>query len=119
MISISGFHVHGLSINEIHDNSNIVPETATHFLSRFHRIKRVIYWLAVDNYVIANYKPKNQYILKMIWDLYLILVVHMFIFSSNKDILHFMLSILNNEVIMHKRRAFILLNEIFVPYPLK
>jgi hypothetical protein len=51
-----------ISINEIHDNSSdvlIVPETTTHFLSRFHRIKRVIYWLAVDNYIIANYKPKN------------------------------------------------------------
>jgi hypothetical protein len=51
-----------ISINEIQDDNNnvlIVPEIATHFLSRFHKIKRAIYWLAVDNYITANYKPKN------------------------------------------------------------
>ena len=39
------------------------------------------------------------------------------IFSGNKDVLRFMLSTLNNEVITHERKAFILLNELFIPYP--
>ncbi|MCC6019322.1 MAG: FAD-dependent oxidoreductase [Candidatus Verstraetearchaeota archaeon] len=39
------------------------------------------------------------------------------IFSNKEDILHFMLSILDNKVITHERKAFILLDDLFVPYP--
>jgi len=47
-------------IDNIKDDKNvviIVPETATHLMKRFIKAKKVIYWLAVDNYVLTIYKP--------------------------------------------------------------
>jgi hypothetical protein len=63
------------SINEVYDsidNVVIVPETATSLLSKFSKIKKIIYWLAVDNYVLTNYvynlhHKKYNIILKFIW----------------------------------------------------
>ena len=48
------------------DNIIIVPETATSLLSKYNKIKKIIYWLAVDNYVLRNYASECQK-LKFIW----------------------------------------------------
>jgi hypothetical protein len=58
-----------ISIDKVHDSTSniiIVPETATSLLSRFNKIKKIIYWLAVDNYVLRNYANESQK-LKFIW----------------------------------------------------
>jgi len=58
-----------VSIDEVYDNIDniiIVPETATFLLPKFNKIKKIIYWLAVDNYVLTNYVSKSRK-LKFIW----------------------------------------------------
>jgi len=48
-----------VSIDKVYDDGDnvvIVPETATYLLSRFRRSKKVIYWLAVDNYILSTRK---------------------------------------------------------------
>jgi hypothetical protein len=57
------FQCQWVSIDEVHDDANdviIVPEVATSLLSRFKKIKKIIYWLAVDNYVLHNYTIKYR-----------------------------------------------------------
>jgi hypothetical protein len=49
------------------DVAVIAPETATDKLARFTQAKKIIYWLAVDNYVLKSYKPsKIQFILHIL-----------------------------------------------------
>jgi len=58
-----------VSIDDVYDsidNVIIVPETATFILQKFNNIKKIIYWLAVDNYVLTNCVSKNLKI-KFIW----------------------------------------------------
>jgi hypothetical protein len=60
-----------ISINEVYDsidNVIIVPETATFLLPRFNKIRKIIYWLAVDNYVLTNFVNKDiKMVSKFIW----------------------------------------------------
>jgi len=52
-----------ISINDVNDDVNnaiIVPETATFLLSKFNNVKKIIYWLAVDNYILTNYMHTNK-----------------------------------------------------------
>jgi hypothetical protein len=58
-----------VQIDEVYDDKNnviIVPEGLTSLLSKFNKIKKVIYWLAVDHHIISNYKIKNKR-LKQVW----------------------------------------------------
>jgi hypothetical protein len=58
-----------VSIDNVYDEEDnivIVPETATHLLSRFRRSKKVIYWLAVDNYILRTLN-KGLKMYEFIW----------------------------------------------------
>ncbi|WP_294542095.1 hypothetical protein [uncultured Gemmiger sp.] len=39
------------------ENTIVVPEVGTHLLRRYHKVKKVIWWLSVDNY----YKKKKEW----------------------------------------------------------
>jgi hypothetical protein len=46
-------------VRDTEDALLIVPETALDKIRRFKKAKRIIYWLAVDNYVLSLYKPSS------------------------------------------------------------
>jgi hypothetical protein len=59
------------TVSEIIDEENsaiIVPETAVNRITCFTKVKKIIYWLAVDNYVLTTHKPSKlgfvSYIIK-------------------------------------------------------
>jgi len=54
-------------VNDNRDNTLIVPETATYLLPKFRKVKKVIYWLAVDNYILANCLNKKNLGFQFIW----------------------------------------------------
>ena len=50
------------TVNKIRDHEDvavIAPETAVDRVISFAKVKRIIYWLSVDNYVLATYKPSK------------------------------------------------------------
>jgi len=55
-----------VTINDIKDekqNAIVTPETAIQQITPFMKVKKIIYWLAVDNYVLSSYKrSKLNYI---------------------------------------------------------
>jgi spore coat polysaccharide biosynthesis predicted glycosyltransferase SpsG len=62
-----------VTVNDIKNektNAIITPETAINQTSRFSNIKKIIYWLAVDNYVLSSYKrSKLNYISYLVKDI--------------------------------------------------
>jgi hypothetical protein len=56
------YHCSWVALNSVKDDKNsvlIVPETAVDKIHRFRKAKRIIYWLAVDNYVLSLCKPSK------------------------------------------------------------
>jgi len=56
------YHCSWVSLNSVKDDKSsvlIVPETSFDKIHRFRKTKRIIYWLAVDNYVLSLYKPSK------------------------------------------------------------
>jgi hypothetical protein len=56
------YHCPWVALNSVKDDENsilIVPETALDKIHCFRKAKRIIYWLAVDNYVLSLYKPSK------------------------------------------------------------
>jgi hypothetical protein len=45
-------------IKDKKDTAVITPETAINQLEHFKKVKKIIYWLSVDNFVLTLYKPK-------------------------------------------------------------
>jgi len=56
------YHCSWIVLSSVKDDENsvlIAPETAVDKMHRFRKAKRIIYWLAVDNYVLSLYKPSK------------------------------------------------------------
>jgi len=58
------------TLNKIRNEENVVviaPETAVNRITCLAKVKKIIYWLAVDNYVLATYRPsKLDFILHVV-----------------------------------------------------
>jgi hypothetical protein len=46
-------------VNDASESIIIAPETAVHFLEFFSKARKVVYWLAVDNYVLSIYARRS------------------------------------------------------------